>query len=312
MRLFVIGGAGQLGRAIVERATARGDEVIAGYRGRPLEGVASVPIDKGDAASVDQALAAVRPEAVIDTGALHHVDYCELHPDEADRINAEGSRRVAEATRRVGGRTLFVSTDFVFGDDGRSPHSENDPANPVSAYGRSKRAGEQAVLSVDGANLVARPSVIYSWIPRGRRSDSASGKPVNFGCWLVDEVARGNRVRIVTDQRASPTLSGDLAGALLALLDRAPGGIYHTAGATPASRFDFSVALVRRVGLDARLVDPVLTSSLAQKARRPRDSSLDSRALASTTGYQMSDLDAQTQAFAAEYLADIGTSAPSA
>jgi dTDP-4-dehydrorhamnose reductase len=305
MRLFVLGGGGQLGSALVRVAGQRGDPVTVGYLGRPVPGVDSVPADKTRPDMVREALRLARPQVVIDAGALHNVDYCEAHPDEASRVNAEGSRVVADAAATVGARTVFISTDFVFGDGGRIPREETDPPEPLGAYARSKLDGERAVLATDAANLVVRPSVIYSWTPRAARSASGSGKSVNFGTWLIEEVTAGRRVRIVTDQRASPTLASDLADAVFALIDRAPGGVYHAAGASPASRFEFATALVRGLGLDAGLVDPVETAQLGQKARRPRDSSLSSAKLARETGYRMADLGHQVEQFARSYRADV-------
>ncbi len=310
MRLFVIGGGGQFGSALVGSAIGRGDTVTVGFLGRPFPGVESVPADKTRPDVLRAALRRAKPDVVVDAGALHNVDYCEAHPEEAERVNSVGTRQVAETAAEIGARTVFISTDFVFGDGGHAPHDETDPPDPLGAYGRSKLEGERAVLAVDPNNLVVRPSVIYSWTPRAARSSSGSGKSMNFGTWLVEEVAAGRRVRIVTDQRASPTLASDLAGAVLALLDRSPGGTYHAAGATPASRFEFATRLVAGVGLDPRLVDPVATAQLGQKSRRPADSSLSSIKLARSAGYAMAALDHQIEEFALWYRTDAPAPSP--
>lgn len=306
-RLFVLGGGGQLGRALVLQAKGRGDEVTIGYLGRALPGVPSIPADKTQPSVVEQVIRDAAPDVVVDAGALHNVDYCESHPEEAERVNAAGSAAVARAAAAVGARSVFISTDFVFGELGDPPHPETDPPEPLSVYGRSKLAGERAVLEVDDRNLVVRPSVIYSWMPRASRAQSGSGKAVNFGTWVVEEVTAGRKVRIVTDQAASPTYAEDLAGAVLALIDRAPGGVFHAAGATPASRFEFAGALVKAVGADPQLVEPVITAQLAQKARRPRDSSLRSDKLTATTGYRMASLDEQVRQFGRAFRADSGS-----
>ena len=275
-----------------------------GYLGRSLPGIPSVPADKTQPSVVEQVIRDAAPDVVVDAGALHNVDYCESHPEEAERVNAAGSAAVARAAAAVGARSVFISTDFVFGELGDPPHPETDPPEPLSVYGRTKLAGERAVLDVDDRNLVVRPSVIYSWMPRAGRAQSGSGKAVNFGTWVVEEVMAGRKVRIVTDQAASPTYAEDLAGAVLALVDRAQGGVFHAAGATPASRFEFAEALVKAVGADPRLVEPVITAQLAQKARRPRDSSLRSDKIAASTGYRMATLDQQVGQFAQAFRAD--------
>ncbi len=311
MRLLVIGGAGQLGGSVAEQALARGDEVVATYLARTprLPGATLEPFDKADSGRAAELLERYRPELVVDTGALHNVDYCEQHPEEAVRVNATATTAIARACASRGVRFLFVSTDFVFDGGDVPPYDEESPARPQSEYARSKRAGEVGTLAASAAHLVVRPSVIYSWIDTRRRAESSSGKGVNFGTWLVEEVRRGRTVRIVEDQIASPTLAEDLAGALLALARGAPGGLYHAAGRTALDRWTFSRRLVERLGLSTELVTPVRTADLHQVAPRPLNSSLSSEKLARTTGYRMLPLDAALDRFAAAYRADPGVRA---
>ncbi|MCI4346167.1 MAG: sugar nucleotide-binding protein, partial [Thermoplasmata archaeon] len=142
------------------------------------------------------------------------------------------------------------------------------------------------------------------WGPR-RQSASSSGKGVNFGTWLAEEVRQGREVKIIDDLITSPTHAGDLAAAILALLGRSAHGVYHTAGATPIDRYQFSVALVKRVGLDPALVHPVHAAEFAQKAPRPTNSSLDSSKLTTATGYRMLELPAALDRFARERSEDL-------
>jgi dTDP-4-dehydrorhamnose reductase len=311
MRVVVVGAAGQVGRNLVHLSQQRGDEVAATYKARrpSLEGVTLEALDKTDARACDEVLARLRPDLVIDTGALHNVDYCEVHPAEADAVNRDGTRHLAESGWRVGGRFLFLSTDFVFDGSGHPPYAETEVPRPQSEYARSKLEGEHATLATNSQNLVVRPSVIYSWLDTRERAESSSGKGLNFGTWLVEEVARGRTVRIIDDQIASPTLASDLAGAILALVDRKCRGVFHTAGSTATDRHSFSVQLVTRLGLDASLVRPVKTAELNQKAPRPTVSSLSSVRLTSEAGYRMMDLPAALDRFAADFGADPGSSA---
>jgi dTDP-4-dehydrorhamnose reductase len=314
MRLLVVGAAGQVGRELVEQGRADGHEVLATYNSRvpAIAGVAAIPLDKTDRARADQIVREFRAEAVVDTGALHNVDYCEDHPEEALRVNRDGTRNLADAARAVGARFVFVSTDFVF--DGRKvgPYVESDRPRPESRYAESKLAGEEATLAASPTNLVVRPSVIYSWLDSRFRAASSSGKGMNFGTWLVEEVARGRSVRIIDDQVASPTMAGDLAGAILALLRKKATGLYHTAGASPVTRYEFSKRLVQRLSLDTRLVQPVRTADLKQKARRPVNSSLNSDRLAADTDYRMLALEPALDRFAAAFDQDPGAPRPGA
>jgi dTDP-4-dehydrorhamnose reductase len=235
------------------------------------------------------------------------VDFCENHPEEANRVNRDGTRYLAEAAQQVGAKFVFVSTDFVFDGTGAPPYHESDLPRPQSVYAESKLAGERETLVVSPNNVVVRPSVIYSWIDTRQRKESSSGKGMNFGTWAVEEVAAGRSVRIINDQVASPTLADDLAGAILALVDNHAGGTFHAAGLTAVTRYDFTVRLIQRLNLDATLVQPVATSDLAQKAQRPRNSSLSSERLVAMTGYRMMDLDAALAKFAAAFQGDPGS-----
>jgi dTDP-4-dehydrorhamnose reductase len=311
MRVVVVGAAGQVGRNLVSLASERGDWVGATYKARrpPGDHVTLEPLDKTDASACDVVLGRLKPDVVIDTGAMHNVDYCETHPDEANAVNRDGTRFLAESSRRLGARFVFISTDFVFDGSGTVPYGESSVPRPQSAYARSKLAGEEATMATNPDNLVVRPSVIYSWLDTRQRAESSSGKGLNFGTWLVEEVARGRPVRIINDQVASPTLASDLAGAILALVGKGCKGTFHTAGSTPANRHAFSVQLVARLGLDTSLVLPVATADLAQKAVRPTTSSLTSARLTTETGYRMMDLREALNCFAADFGADPGAGA---
>jgi len=303
MKIAVIGGAGQLGFSLLEHARQKGHETLGTYNRRTVspEGTRMVQLDKSAPVGLRELFADFQPDVVVDTAALRNVDYCELHADEAMRINRDATALIAEAGREAGATDIFVSTDFVFGDRGHPPFTEAASPNPLSVYGRSKLAGEQLVLATNASNAVVRPSVIYSWIPAYRRADSSSGKGLNFGTWLVEEVAQNRPVRIVNDQIASPTLADDLAVAILSVAEHHGKGVFHAAGSTPLNRYEFSRQLVGHLGLDSSLVHPISTKDLKQTAHRPRDSSLESNRLRRETGHSMLPFDAQLDRFRSAY-----------
>ncbi|HEV2165446.1 MAG TPA: dTDP-4-dehydrorhamnose reductase [Thermoplasmata archaeon] len=312
MRILVVGAAGQVGGKVAAQAAGRGDEVWGTYRSRPpaIPGVEPAILDKTDRAAVAALVSQIRPDAVVDTGALHNVDYCETHPDEAFRVNRDGSRHLAEASRDVGARFAFVSTDFVFDGAGSPPYAESDAPHPLSVYGESKLAGERAVLDAYPDAVVARPSVVFSWVPPGATGPSTSGKPLNFASWLVHEARLGHPLRIVQDQVASPTLADDLATALLDLLPSAATGTFHAAGATPISRFDFAERLLAVAHLPRGTLTPIATSDLRQVAKRPLNSSLRSDRIAREAGHRMLDLEGAIERFGRAMAATPGPPAP--
>ena len=292
MKVLVIGVGGQVGSKVAKLALQNGDTVVGAYRSRPLvhPGIESIPLDKADPHSVTEGIERIRPDVVIDTGALHNVDYCEMHPDEAKAVNSVGTGRLARAAWDVGARFVFISTDYVFDGAQPEPYSESDSPHPQSIYARSKLEGEQVAMAVNRNTVIARPSVIYSWAPLKDSANSASGKPLNFASWFLRQLLDGKEVRIVTDQVASPTLADDLAGALLALARSSATGVFHTAGATPLSRYDFCIRIAHHFGLQSQRVVPVESAVLQQAARRPHNSSLSSDKLRRETGYAMQEI----------------------
>ncbi len=292
MRLLVVGASGQVGGAVLRAAEARGDTTLGGFVSRPpaLPESRTARIDKSDATTIGPGLDRLRPDWIVDTGALHNVDYCEGHPAEALAVNRDGTGELARAARERGAGFLFVSTDFVFDGGGHPPYREEDPARPLSTYGRSKLEGEAAAVAHHPDSIVVRPSVVYSWVPPSRRAASASQKPVNFGSWAIDQLRGGKEIRIVRDQVASPTLAEDLADALLGIIDHRARGIWHAAGATAIDRYTFTVRIAETLGFATHLVVPITTDSLHQVARRPPNSSLDSSRLAGASGHAMLDL----------------------
>jgi dTDP-4-dehydrorhamnose reductase len=273
MRILVIGGGGQVGTKIVEQAKERFD-VYATYQTRKpsLEESRIFKADKRDRDKTIEIFDEVNPEVVIDTAAIHNVDYCETHKDEAWKVNVEGTRNVADACKKQNARMIFVSTDYVF-DGNKGLYTEEDSTNPISYYGVTKLEGERAVAEALNNYAIARPSVIYGYVPTDQR-ESSSGKPLNFAMWLVQKLQRHETLTIVNDQYSSPTMADNLAEVLLKLGTTHNSGIYHTAGGTRLNRFELSVKLAERFGLNRELIKPIATSQLKQLAKRPMDSSL--------------------------------------
>lgn len=306
MKVLIVGSTGQVGRCLSARFSARGESVVAAYSSRPPGPGPYVAehLDKTDAGAVSRVVDRHRPDLIVDTGALHNVDFCESNEALALAVNRDGTAALAKAAHKGNAQFVFVSTDFVF--DGRkgSPYVETDGPNPESVYARSKREGEVRATEACPGAIVVRPSVIYSWIGPGGSDASSSGKGVNFGTWLARELSHGRAVRIIRDQIASPTLADDLAGAIVGLVDRDADGVFHASGSTAISRYDFSCRLARRLGLDETLITPVSTADLHQLARRPPNSSLDSTKLAQLARYEMLDLTRALDRFAQDFEAD--------
>jgi dTDP-4-dehydrorhamnose reductase len=260
MKLLVTGGSGLMGSKVAELGLKKGYEVFSGYAHHlPMHG-AAVKIDLRNDSSVVEAVKAVRPDVIVHTAALTDVDLCESDKNLAYKMNTQATKTLAESARDVGAFTVYTSTDYVF-DGSKGMYKEEDATNPVNYYGYSKLQGE---LYCDA---VARTCVIYGSRP-------ASGK-VNFALWLLERMGQGETVKVVTDQYITPTLNTNLAEMVLELAKFRFQGVYHLAGATRISRYDFAVELARTFELDADLIIKSRMSEMKWAAKRPADSSLD-------------------------------------
>jgi dTDP-4-dehydrorhamnose reductase len=255
MRVLITGAAGQLGRDLVE--AFEGHEVVAADHAR---------LDVADRGAVLQAMTTTRPDAVIHAAAWTAVDACEGDPDRALRVNALGTRHVAEGARLVDAHICYVSTDYVF--DGRlaRAYTEWDATNPQSVYGRSKLGGE---LELDPGATVVRTS----WVS-GRH-----GQNIVKTVLRLDE--ERDELAFVDDQRGHPTFTADLAPLMRDLvLSRLP-GVFHVTNQGETTWYQFARDILTTAGRDAGKVVPVAAADLdpPRPAPRPANSVLDNAAL---------------------------------
>lgn len=261
MRITLIGGNGQLGTDLRRRL---GGEVIS----------LDVPaIDVCDEGSVESALAGTRPEIVINCAAMTDVDGCEDEVAAAFHINAQGALHVAKQAERHGAAVVFISTDYVFGAEGRrkSPYRESDVPGPVNVYGASKLAGEHLTQSYCQRHLVVRTCGLYGLA-------GARGKGGNFVESILRRAQEGGPLRVVCDQRLTPTSTWALAGKIAGLIDAGATGLYHVAALNSCTWHEFAEAIVGMAGMDVR-VEAIPTSAYPCRARRPEMSALMSERL---------------------------------
>jgi dTDP-4-dehydrorhamnose reductase len=248
MRTLITGARGMLGRDLVAACALRGHDVYpAGH----------AELDVTDGEACEEVVAEVRPKTVINCAAWTDVDGAEEHEDEALRVNRDGARNVAEAA----GAVVYVSTDYVFDGAKGEPYVESDPVNPLSAYGRTKLAGERAIAAANPRHHIVRTSWLFG--PSG----------ANFVETILRLAGERDELRVVDDQVGKPTFTGHLAPALLELAASEDFGIHHRAGGGQCSWFEFASAIVEEAGLDCR-VEPCPTAELPRPAPRPAFSAL--------------------------------------
>ena len=253
MRILLTGAGGMLARAVRREFEERDHEVVA--LDRPA-------LDVTDAVAVERTIRSVRPDAVIQCAAYTAVDDAEREEARAHLVNAEATRHVARACRAVGARLVYPSTDYVFDGRGREPYRPDHPTAPINAYGRSKLAGEDAAREA-GEYLVVRTSWLYG----------AGGK--NFVATMIELGRAGRPLRVVDDQRGSPTWTGTLAAVFADLLEReAPAGVYHACNRGETTWYGLAREALRLAGIEVEIT-PVTTAEFPRPAVRPAYSGLD-------------------------------------
>ena len=283
--LWVTGANGVLGAAVVQHAVETGAyERICALSHTPDSqqqqhahpSTEWYALDVRDRDAFAQLADTMRPDAIVNCAAMTNVDACEVTPELAWQINADGPRTLAYVARDTGAQLLHVSTDYVFpGHDTRpGPYGEGDEPAPLSVYGRSKLGGEEAIAHALGAEhpyLIMRTAVVIGIGPNQRP---------NFVTWLARELRLEHRVKIVNDQYNTPTLANDLARAILWNLASGSTGVYHAAGPTLLGRHEWALAIADYFGLSRELIEWVTTEQLGQKAQRPLRSGLRCQRLA--------------------------------
>lgn len=276
--LLITGASGFLGTNALLAALDEGRDVVCAFNNTPVahEGVRAVEADLSTPDAASKLLDCFEPEWVLNCAAMANVDACEREPDAAQRVNAELPRALALACREAGTRLVHISTDAVFdGNDG--DYRETDVAVPINVYGRSKLAGERAVLDALPDALIARTNFV----------GLSAGGQTGIADWIIGELEAGRRVLGFTDVIVTPLLANDLATILFAMMDARLEGLYHVGGRHAVSKFDFAVMLARELALNDSLVEPASVNDSQLLAPRPCNISLCSARLESALNRKM-------------------------
>jgi dTDP-4-dehydrorhamnose reductase len=249
-RWLVTGAGGMLGRDLVSVLEGRGAEVAALRR---------TDLDITDRAAVHAALWDWRPDVVVNCAAWTAVDDAEAHEADALLVNGQAVAELAAVCADQGTVLVQPSTDYVFSGQASQPYPEDSPTAPRSAYGRTKLAGEHAVLDQPGlAGYVVRTAWLYG----------AFGK--SFVGTMIGRARRQLDVQVVDDQRGQPTWTVDVAGQIAALVAAAAEpGIYHATSSADTTWFELAQEVYQRLGADPARVRPVRSADYGAAAARP-------------------------------------------
>ena len=255
MKLLVTGAAGMLGRDVM---------LAAGNAGHDLVGYGRDELDVTDAAALEKKLDLERPDVVINCAAWTDVDGAEESEQAAFAVNGTGAGNVAAAAAAVGASVVYVSSDYVFDGAKGAPYVESDQPAPLSAYGRTKLAGEEATAAANKRHFVVRSSWLFG-----------IGGP-NFVETMLRLAGSGNEVLVVRDQVGSPTYTWHLAYGIVRLIEGIEYGIHHMAAAGQCSWYEFANEIFEQAKVECRALS-ITSEEFGRPAPRPPFSALTSQ-----------------------------------
>ena len=255
MKVLVTGAGGMLGRDVV---------LAAGNAGHDVVGFGHTELDVADADALAAKFELERPDVVINCAAWTDVDGAEEAEEEATAVNGVAAGNVAAAAAEVGAAVVYVSSDYVFDGSKGAPYVETDQTAPLSAYGRSKLAGEEATAAANKRHFVVRSSWLFG----------IGGS--NFVETMLRLASTQNEVLVVRDQIGSPTYTWHLAYGIVRLIEGIEFGIHHMAAGGSCSWYDFAREIFDQAKVEC-LVLSATTDMLGRPAPRPSFSALESR-----------------------------------
>lgn len=245
-KILVSGSGGQLGRELTELLPGRGHEVVA---------LSRAELDVADYAAVGQALEEHGPDLVVNAAAYTNVDGCETETDLAYLVNALGPRNLAQLCEERGCDLLHVSTNYVFDGESERPYEAFDPPNPISAYGRTKLAGEEYVRQLTNRWYVVRSAGVY-------------GGGHNFVRTMLRVAAERDVLKVKEDEFISPTYALDLAEGILQVIEGGHYGLYHLTNSGSCTWYEFAKEIFQLAEVEVEVV-PVPGSEYPLPAARP-------------------------------------------
>lgn len=246
-------------------------------------GISSKDFDVTDKKKVIDFINKINPAVIVHAASLGNVDYCEKHPDEAIKVNVEGTKNIIEATKRVKGKIIFLSSNAIY--DGENPpyHEESRP-NPIDVYGKTKAKGEKLVKESNLDFVIVRLITMYGWPQVGGRANPVS--------WIIENLKKGERISVVSDIFNNHLYAASAAAVLWKIIEKnIKRDVYNIAGADNISRYDLALKVAEIFKLDPSLITPVSSSFFKNIAKRPRDTSFNTKKMEKKLGIKPLSID---------------------
>jgi dTDP-4-dehydrorhamnose reductase len=263
LKFLVTGSAGLVGQQVV-KYLSKSNQVFSCYNESKPEYGDSVKMDLKNYEMISSVLTEIKPDVVIHLGAMTGVDICEKEKTAASEINTKATEIIAKECSKLNSFLVYVSTDYVF-DGNFGMYKEDDVANPLGFYGKSKLEGEKAVQNFSTNWCIARTSTPFGLHPTKK----------SFPMWVIENLQKQKQIDVLIDQFTSPTYIPNLSRMLIEISERRITGIIHVAGASKISRYQMASMVSDKLNLDGTLLKQISMNKMKWVAQRPKDSSLD-------------------------------------
>ncbi len=286
-RIMITGASGQLGLALYR--VLKGNEEYQLYLTDALSSVDQTVevLDITKEEAVNGYVSRINPDIIINCAALTAVDLCESEQDKAYSINALGPKHLAAAADKACAKLVHISTDYVFDGRASEPYTEASPVNPISVYGKTKRAGEEFVRELCKKYYILRTAWVY-------------GEGKNFVKTMLRLSENNSKIRVVADQFGTPTSALELARAIIFLMETESYGTYHATCEGSTNWYEFAVMIFKEAGKSVE-VEPITSEQYPTPAARPMYSILDNKAFRERHGYYMKDWKEAFREYAQEW-----------
>jgi len=262
LKIAVIGSSGLLGEGFLHISKKIQHDIIGThFEKEAYQKTSSLDIRKK--IDIEKFLKVTKPDLVINASAITNPEACEKDPKNTFKTNVEGTKNLANSCNENGIHFVQISTEYVF--NGKAgPCKEIDTPNPLSVYGKSKLESEKATLEVNPKFCVVRTAMLFGW----------SKNKMNLATFLISNLRNNNKVKVITDQIVSPSYNNNIAEMVAELAAKKSSGIFHVAGSSIVSRFEFAKTLAKVFKLDGSLIEPTSISGMGWSAKRPLNGGL--------------------------------------
>ena len=268
LRIIITGSNGFLGQHLVNFLSQRHFKVFATSRGanqnKLTKDLCYYSLDLTDKVALNNAIETIKPHIIIHNAAMSKPDSCHNFREECLLNNVSATKFLLEASKPLTPYFLYVSTDFIFGEDG--PHDEETMPKPLNFYGESKLKAEQQVQESGLSYGIMRPVFIYG--------PSYEGMRPTFLHWVKNNLEQGKEIKVVNDQRRTPTYVYDICKGMEAMIDKRFEGAIHLAGKDIFSPYQMALMVAKELNLDSNLIRPVTSDTFPEPVVRAKQSGL--------------------------------------